>query len=310
MSAGKRTGRYIPLIALALFALLCRGSAGFAAFTLKRLSRPAMLALNRLTARVPFPLCEPATFAAGAIALATLARAALQRAIAPLASWLRGASAAALALAWALALLWLPAMAQPVEAPPAPNADQLEWLCGALIDQLNASPLAFPEPKEALRSAPGAAGLPGCAVKAARYPEWMRRAGISGMFAPPTGEAVVDALAPEPLIPFTAVHELMHVSGIADEGAANIAAWERCLAAGGPFADSARLWALRYALGQLYRVDPAAWQRVRGNMKDPLARVFRDCGGEASPRGGLLSIVPGFARASGDYGDLAAWLAR
>ena len=117
----------------------------------------------------------------------------------------------------------------------------------------------------------------------------------------------MDAGASAALIPFTAVHELMHLGGIADEGAANIAAWERCLAAGGPFADSARLWALRYALGQLNRADEGAWRRVRGNMKDPLMRVFQDCGGEALSRSRFV-LIPGLARASGDYGDLTGWL--
>ena len=132
---------------------------------------------------------------------------------------------------------------------------------------------------------------------------------VCGLFTPPTGEAIVDPTAPAPLIPFTAVHELMHLGGIADEGAANIAAWERCTAFGGPFADSARLWALRYALGRLNRADEAAWRRVRGNMKDPLTRVFQACGGEVMPRN-RFTLVPSFARIGGDYGDLTGWLAK
>ena len=200
-------------------------------------------------------------------------------------------------------------MVQPVEAPPVPTPGQLEWLCGALIDALNASPLAFPEPAESLRLAPAAAGLPEAVVKAARYPEWMRAASVSGLFVPLTGEALADATAPAPLIPFTAVHELMHLSGIADEGAANIAAWDRCLAAGGAFADSARLWALRYAMGLLYRVDEEAWQRARDKMKDPLARVYMDCGGEALAGAPRASRFPRLSLQRGDYAALARWLA-
>ena len=295
--------------ALLVFVLLCLISPGFATLILDRVSRPALLALNRLTARVPFPVSEPVTLTIGAIALAALIRAALRLQIAPLARWLRGIAVTALAIAWVLALTWLPAMLQPVEAPPAPDADQLEWLCKALIRHLNEASLAFPESAEALRLAPEAAGLPGCAAKAARYPEWMALNRISGMFVPPTGEALVDAGAPRALVPFTAVHELTHLAGVADEGSANIAAWERCLRAGDPFADSARLWALRYAMGQLSQADPDAWRRVRANMKDPLARVFSDCGGEVLPRG-RFSLVPGFARIGGDYGDLTGWLVK
>jgi hypothetical protein len=44
-------------------------------------------------------------------------------------------------------------------------------------------------------------------------------------------------------------------------------------------------------------------------MKDPLARVFSDCGGEVLPRG-RFSLVPGFARIGGDYGDLTGWLVK
>ena len=309
MPAGKKALCYIPWIGLLLFALLCHVSPGLAALLLDRLTRPALLALNRWTARVPFPLVEPIAFAAVAVALAALIWALYRRKAAALVSWLKGLAAAAVVVLWVLALAWLPAMLQPVETPPAPGAAQLEWLCGQLIDGLNSSALDFPEPAEALRLAPETAGLSGCTVKAARYPEWMRGAGISGLFTPPTGEAIVDAGVSPALIPFTAVHELMHLGGIADEGAANIAAWERCLAEGGPFADSARLWALRYALGQLNRADEAAWRRVRGNMKDPLTRVFQACGGEVMPRN-RFTLVPSFARIGGDYGDLTGWLAK
>ena len=309
MSKRARYSMILAGICLLLYAFLCLVFPRFARFVLNRVTCPLLLGLNRLTARVPFPLSEPVAFAAGLIALLTLARAVVRRKHEALRRWLRGMAAAFLALAWALALTWLPAMARPADAPPVPDAGQLEWLCESLIDQLNAAPLAFPEAETALRLAPEAADLPGCAVKAARWPEWMRAANISGLFVPPTGEALADAGVCEALLPFTAVHELMHLAGIADEGAANIAAWERCTAFGGPFADSARLWALRYALGRLNMADPDAWRRVRGKMKDPLARVFRDCGGEALPRD-RFGLIPGLARTAGDYADLVGWLAR
>ena len=294
---------------LALFCLLCRA---FPAFLRERLSHPLTMALHRLTARVPFPVSEPLTFAVGVAALLALVsavlRALLRRRMEPLLRWLRGVAAAALALATLLALAWLPAMFAPADLPPEPDANQLAWLCDALVEQLNAAPLEFPESAEALRLAPGVAGLPDCMVKAARYPEWMRAGGVSGLFAPPTGEAVVDASAPAALLPFTAVHELIHLNGIADEGAANIAAWQRCADAGGAFENSARLWALRYAAGLLARDDPDAWARIRGNMKDPLARVFGQSGGEIVPSSGA-SALPGLSPLRGDYAALAHWLA-
>ena len=307
----RRGGRacVLSILVLALFCLACRA---FPNLLLEHITRPLLMALHRLTARVPFPVSEITTFAVGVTALFTLVialpRAVVRRQIAPLARWLRGVGIAAYSILSLLALTWLPAMLAPADVPPQPDAGPLAWLCGELIDALNASPLAFPEPDEALTLAPQVANLPGCAVKAARYPEWMRADAVSGLFVPPTGEALIDADAPRALIPFTAVHELMHLGGVADEGAANIAAWQRCAEAGGPFADSARLWALRYASGLLRRDDPEAWARLRGNMKDPLAQVFSQCGGEIAPTDAPTAL-PGFSRVRGDYAALAYWLA-
>ena len=309
---GKRRG-----IALSVgrMLLICAWavSAHLPGFLLGRVTRPALMALHQLTARAAFPVAELLAFGAMLLVLAALAGALFhairERRLAPILRWLRGLGHSALAVACALAVLWLPAMVQPVEAPPVPTPGQLEWLCGALIDALNASSLSFPEPAESLRLAPAAAGLPNAAVKAARYPEWMRAASVSGLFVPLTGEALADATVPAPLIPFTAVHELMHLDGVADEGAANIAAWDRCLEAGGSFADAARLWALRYAMGLLYRVDEEAWACARGKMKDPLARVYMDCGGEALAGAPRASRFPRLSLQRGDYAALARWLA-
>lgn len=282
------------------------------AWMLDRCTRPLLLSLHALTARIPFPLAEPLAFALALLAAASLAsalrRSIRRRALAPLAGWLRGMGWLAFAALALLAVTWLPALSQPVESPPIPAADRLAWLCGELIDQLGAQPLAFPIPEESLRLAPGAAGLPGGAVKAARYPEWMRAAAVSGVFAPPTGEAIVDPTAPAALIPFTAVHELMHLRGIADEGAANIAAWERCMATGGPFADSARLWALRYAMGLLRQADGEAWRQIRDAMEDPLKQAYLACGGEALTAASPAAL-PRLSPARGDYAALVGWLA-
>lgn len=304
--------RALPLAAPALFALLCRLSPRFAALALRRVTRPLLLALHRWTARVPFPVAESLAFALALLALETLAasgvRALRRRSPAPLARWLRGVGRAALAAFALLALTWLPALTQPVEQTPTPTVDQLEWLCGELIDALSDAQPTFPTPRESLRRAPEAAGLGG-AVKAARYPEWMRAAAVSGVFVPVTGEALADDGAPAALAPFTAVHELMHLRGIADEGAANIAAWERCMEAGGPFADSARLWALRYAMGLLMRADGEAWQRTRSRMPDALLQLYLQSGGEAlasaSPSG-----LPRLSPARGDYAALVGWLVK
>lgn len=308
----KRRGWGLLTGMTAACALLCATSPGFARRALNGLSLPAMAALHRWTARAPFPVAEVLAMALIAAALCALvealARAVAQRSAAPLKRCLAGALCLFLALACALTLLWAPARALPFDGPSAPNADQLEELCDALVTALNASPLCFDSASDALADAPRVAGLPGSAVKAARWPEWMRFIHISGLFVPITGEAIVDAGAPAPLVPFTAVHELMHLRGVADEGAANIEAWRRCTEAGGAFADSARLWALRYALGMLGRADAPARLRVYAKMKDPLRQVFHDIHGEAGPAADSPAPLPGLALTQGDYGALVGAL--
>lgn len=293
-----------PLAAAALL-LPCAASPALAARWRDGFSRPAMLALNRLTACAPFPVAEPLVLAAAGCALLTLAaalvRSLAQRKIAPLARWLRGMLRACLILGGIVALLWAPVKLSGIaEAPAPPDAERLEALCAELADALKAGSGGFPEPQAALRRVPEVAGMPGCAVKAARYPEWMRAMGIAGLFAPPTGEAIVDASAPSELMPFTAVHEMMHLNGIADEGEANIAAWQRCLDAGGEFAESARLWALRYAMGMLRRADESAWRRARQALEGTPAARF--CGGTAE------TATPLRLWGSGNYAALVSWL--
>ena len=288
--------------AVVLFMLACRLSPCLDRAALDGFCRPAMLALQRLTAPVPFPVAEPLGLVLAALPAFRLF-ASLGSAKA-LCRWLTGVTWAALTLGGLLALLWGPALLLAEEAVSPPEGDRLAWLCGALVDALNGMEPAFPDPVDTLRLAPDVAGLSDAVVKAARYPEWMEAAGIWGLYVPLTGEALVDVTAPAPLIPFTAVHELMHLAGIADEGAANIAAWQRCMDAGGAFADSARLWALRYAMGLLCHEDASAWRRAEAGMEDHLRQIYRACGGEALPAGRGLACVPG------NYAALAGYLAQ
>ena len=252
--------------------------------------------LHRLTAPIPFPVTEPLALALAVLLTSSLS-AALRKQRRP-----RFAACALLTLFILLAVLWGPALCLPEEPVPILSGEQLAWLCGGLIDRLNASPLAFSDPAEALHRAPAVAGQPALCVKAVRWPEWMDVCRTWGMFIPLTGEALVDPLEPAPLLPFTAVHELMHMDGIADEGEANIAAWRRCAAHGGAFADSARLWALRYAMGRLREADPAAWADMRKKMEGTLLRTFLECGAEAEPPSRRFFLTPG------DYAALAGFL--
>ena len=286
----------ISLMLVLIFSLL-RHFPAFARWMMESLSVPGMVLLHRLTASISFSLAEPLALAFVLLALAGLFSACASGSL----RHLKRLMSALSVLLLAFILLWGPALAVPVPGIPVPHADRLSWLCAQLVEQLNASPLAFPA--DALAQAPLVAGEPARAVKAVRFPGWMALARAWGMFIPLTGEALVDPCEPAPLVPFTAVHELMHLTGIADEGTANVAAWERCMAAGGPFADSARLWALRYAMGLLHHTDPTAWQSIQNKMNGALLRTFLDCGGEAE------SVTPrrlSFTR--GNYAALTGYL--
>ena len=300
-----------------LFAMICRLSPGFSSFWLQRVIIPLSLRLHGLTANVPFPLMEIA--AAGiltALALAgvwAILRTLFNRTAASIRVWIRTLAWSAWTIAAIYLIMWYPAYWTIMpEALSTPNTEQLEWLCEQLIDTLNASDLTFSDAEDTLRDAAAIAGDDAGAIKAARYPEWMRALHISGLYSPWTGEAIVDATAPEAALPFTAVHELMHLKGIADEGAANIAAWEICQTAGGNFAASANLWALKYAMEMLAPTDPGAVTRLHEKMEGALARTFRTMyGGNAGTNqaNALLMGWLGLSDAASSYPALISHLA-
>lgn len=255
---------------------------GLAGLWMESAALPLLNALHRLSAALPFPLLEP-------LALLLLPGLLRRRSRALILAFMIGM----------YGLLWYPAYF----AAPAPNCDapaDAEQLCLRLTDALNASALAFEPPFDA---AGAVAGLPWARVKPARYPEWMRRMDIEGLFSPWTGEALVDADAPPGSLPFTCVHELMHLKGIADEGQANIAAYRYCVDQGGMFADSARLWALRCTLGRLDEPARARVARRASRRLRPLLMISEVR--EPSP----LSRLLGIGRQTADYDALLGWLA-
>lgn len=269
----------VPIPAMAVF----RAWPDLAGAWAEGVALPLLQGLHRMSAALPFPVLEP---------LALLLLMGLLR-----------RRSRALALTFILGmygLLWYPAYF----AAPAPQCDapaDPERLCVLLTDALNASALAFEPPFDAAGTV---AGLPGARVKPARWPEWMRAMDIEGLFAPWTGEALADADAPPGSLPFTCVHELMHLKGIADEGQANISAYRLCLEAGGMFADSARLWALRRALS---RLDDAARARV-ARRADRRLRPLLMISDTRKPS--PLSRLLGIGRQTADYDALLGWLCR
>lgn len=274
--------RRIMAFVLALLTAMAafRFISGLAGLWQGAIALPVLLTLHRLTGMLPFPALE--------LLLPFLLIALLHHRARPV----------ALALIMGMyALLWYPAYFTFPE--PRYEAPGTEQLCVQLIDALNASDLAFEDPFD---DAAAVAGLPEARVKPARYPEWMRAMDIAGVFVPWTGEALVDSGASAGYLPFTCVHELMHLKGIADEGAANIAAYRACTACGGMFADSARLWALRYALG---RLDADTRDRLTRRMK-PELRALSACAAPRSPS--PLACLLGIGDAVRDYDAVLGWL--
>lgn len=278
----RRFARFLTLLA-ALMALL-RFAPHLAALWQSALARPLLQGLHRLSAPLSFPLLEPLALLAACLCLNRRAR----------------GPVLGLALGMA-ALLWYPAyFAAPAPAYAPPDGERLEVLCRELTEELNGADLQFDAPFDA---AGPAAGLDRARVKPVRYPEWMRALGIAGLFSPWTGEALVDAGAPPEALPFTCVHELQHLRGIADEGAANIAAYRACIDRGGMFADSARLWALRYGLN---RLDEPARRRVLRRATGRLLPLLAPADAKgAAP----LSRLLGLGEMTGDYDALLGWLA-
>ena len=277
------------LLAAGLWMAACRFVPGLAAWW-QSTAAQSLSALNALTAAVPFPLAE--------LLIPALAALGVGR------SGLRRAATALCAILIVYALLWYPTyFAESAERWPELGPEALEALCLRLSDELNRAPCAQAD----LREAPAVAGICNAAVKSARYPEWMWKMGVAGLFFPWTGEVIVDACAPPDYVPFTCVHELMHLRGIADEGAANIAAYRACRQWGGGYARSARLWALQCAVAQLSALDSEAACQVVSRLDVRIARLIEPA--ESSPKANSLARMLGIGRQTTDYSAMIAWLA-
>ena len=265
---------------------------------------PVSGALSALADRCPFPLFE---------LLAPLFLALLIFCL------FRHRRAACLLLAVALAgygFCWAPAYFLPDQYSVEAEADaaSLTVLCAALVQRLNAQPppdLPVDLGDAALEVA-ALAATPApvrAAPKAVRYPEWMRALSLAGLYAPWTGEALYDDTAPAAGQPFTAVHELMHMGGVADEGQANIHAYIACQRYGGAFAYSADLWALKYAAEALLALDAQACAARLSALGDAARRDLSALGLSAAEPAAPSLLPSAIAQKTGDYGALAAWLA-
>ncbi|MBQ8507559.1 MAG: DUF3810 family protein [Clostridia bacterium] len=268
--------------ALMLF-LLVRLVPGFGGFWGERISLPLLRGLAKIGSSAPFSLLEWGALAAAGILLLSLLFRRFGKSLLCM----------LLALASAYLAIWYPLyfFAQPEYSA---SSQQVAAVCGELIGELNTVDADF-------------AALPPLPAKFARFPGWMRELGITGICSFLTGEALVSPELPNASLPFVAVHERMHLEGVAGEGAANIAAWENCMARGGAFAASAKIWAVRYCMGMLRQADHALYERCMDQMNPRTLELYREAGGAyaASGQSGMEKLL-GVRQ---DYEILAHYLA-
>jgi len=165
-----------------------------------------------------------------------------------------------------------------LELRPAP-AEELAALAAELIGEANARRTGRVEADGVFRLAGGparlfAAKMAGARAKASRLSALLARLGISGIFVPFTGEALVNDLLPHSELPWSVEHERAHAAGWAREDEANFLAWRECRDGGDADARySAALVASLYAVGALAGVAP---ERARALSDQRSVGVRRD----------------------------------
>ena len=285
----------------ALLCALVRLLPGFAARWSAWIARPMLRRIASIGVKLPFSLLEW-----GALALILvlcigfilrLCRRGMMHAIVHL---LRRTGILLMVLIHLTVALWYPLYFAEAPLRITVTPAQLAASCRALIDELAAAPLDFTVLPEDLPA------------KQAAFPIWMDALNLAGFASFLSGEAMISPELHGAAVPFVALHEHMHTLGHADEGAANLAAWDECLRRGGVYADSARLWALKDSLALLRRMDCDAWSACRAELPPQLARLIIQLGGEtAPPKGGALALLRllGLAEYMQSYENLALYLA-
>lgn len=97
--------------------------------------------------------------------------------------------------------------------------------------------------------------------------------GIAGIYVPFTGEANVNTLVPDPILPATISHEMAHQRGFAREDEANFIAYMVCKAhEDTDFQYSGYLLATIYSMNALHDYDEEAYKELSQTYSDGVAR--------------------------------------
>lgn len=291
--------RLIWFLSAAAFACILRLSYGFCAFWAAKVSPGLLHIAAKIGGLFPFSLLEWGLVLYFILLSLSLIfqlrkkgfRAAVRR-------FFRRIFSLALAALTAFLAIWFPLCLTRSGYSVTADSALLQASCERLIRELNAAQPDF----SGIR-------LP---TKYAAFPVWMDIFGLSGFCSFFTGEALISPRLDPAGAPFTAVHENMHLRGIADEGMTNIEAYRECMKLGGAYACSAKLWALKYTLGILRKTDAEAFYACREKMNGDTARCLRSIGGDAlpsPPQPAAIYAFSGIDPAMNDYEVLAYWLA-
>lgn len=116
-----------------------------------------------------------------------------------------------------------------------------------------------------------------CPPKGVFISKLMSYAGIGGVYFPFTGEANVNTLTPDSMLPSTATHEMAHQRGFAREDEANYIAYLTSTLHPDPdFQYSGTFLALRHTMNTLRRYDLDEYNRLRAKYNEGIERDLAD----------------------------------
>ncbi len=104
-------------------------------------------------------------------------------------------------------------------------------------------------------------------VKIVLFPQLMSMVGVSGIYIPFTGEAIVNMDPPSYLLPATVCHEMAHQLGFSPEDEANYISFLVCRSNSNPsFQYSGYFMAMRYAMNSLGGANKEAFLSLRKDI--------------------------------------------
>lgn len=209
---------------------------------------------------------------------------------------LRRLAAALLTVVWLLCVIWLPLYGvRKYETCSDYTSAELVGLCERLSDVTSE---CMCKPDDADIDFTFSDGR----VKSARYPEFLKSAGIAGIYIPFTCEAIVSSLEPAFTIPFIARHELAHAQGLADEGQATIDAYAQCISSEDECVRySGYAEALKYALNALFDVSESTARDMFDSLPSQLKTDLNSIGVFAKSKKAPFYV-------SGEYSDIVGGL--